>query len=680
MAVAFKVTPINPSSGQALALPQLLTGDAAMALHALLIQLHVKKMQRQLSPQQPRRQAEEEVPQQPGLVQQQQQQQSSNDLHHAPAENSTAIKQEHVSRLTSASPAAASHKGVGSTLAPQQAAAAQRGSAGANVATTQSETATALVAPSDQLAQQVLELVPSELLAQGPAALLQQLQEYVCLQQKLSGLQDSPDMTANAGHAAQVDADMPDAAARRDSQRLQLSASAPLHKSKQEVQVQQGADVVAATATTTATAAGDGDDAGAVDDEDDDLDQGGDDVVEDVDVAYLPRINAVDLVRATGMATSAADADFMPGLPATLRQQLSASKQQADQGLPADGSGISSASCTDHSDTQGPPAPGSQLAPSLPALHDDVPSSLAARCSEAQAEEAAGAGPSSEALVREASAGPATKAAGNSQRYRGVRLRPWGKWATEIRDSRNGTRVWLGTFDDPEEAAKVYDAAARELRGPKCPMNFPMLPAAEMQRYQAIAREIMLRSMTQSPCRGGRHTSEFDDVAAAAASLRSLAASAAPAAPQKLGMPAPPPPPPPVAEDTGAGAGSDPWERYKQQAQQLEAELQQLTGTLLTGISSSGMPAGGRHQEDVVGSCHGPPGQTLAAVPEPGRGPGQGKRSWVGLEQMAATNRQSTEAAAAEDSGMLHAPEPSAVPVIGSCKRQCLECLETVLE
>jgi len=44
--VAFKVTPINPSSGQALALPQLLTGDAAMALHALLIQLHVKKMVR----------------------------------------------------------------------------------------------------------------------------------------------------------------------------------------------------------------------------------------------------------------------------------------------------------------------------------------------------------------------------------------------------------------------------------------------------------------------------------------------------------------------------------------------------------------------------------------------------------------------------------------------------------
>lgn len=46
VAVAFKVTPINPSSGQALALPQLLTGDAAMALHALLIQLHVKKMVR----------------------------------------------------------------------------------------------------------------------------------------------------------------------------------------------------------------------------------------------------------------------------------------------------------------------------------------------------------------------------------------------------------------------------------------------------------------------------------------------------------------------------------------------------------------------------------------------------------------------------------------------------------
>ncbi|GMH11897.1 hypothetical protein Nepgr_013738 [Nepenthes gracilis] len=69
-----------------------------------------------------------------------------------------------------------------------------------------------------------------------------------------------------------------------------------------------------------------------------------------------------------------------------------------------------------------------------------------------------------------------------SKKFRGVRQRQWGSWVAEIRHPLLKKRIWLGTFETAEAAAKAYDQASIQMNGRIAKTNFfppPTSPSLE---------------------------------------------------------------------------------------------------------------------------------------------------------------------------------------------------------
>ncbi|XP_022880917.1 ethylene-responsive transcription factor ERF017-like [Olea europaea var. sylvestris] len=71
------------------------------------------------------------------------------------------------------------------------------------------------------------------------------------------------------------------------------------------------------------------------------------------------------------------------------------------------------------------------------------------------------------------SSSPSVEQAGEPMKYKGVRKRKWGKYVSEIRLPNSRERIWLGSYDTAEKAARAFDAALFCLRGPQSKFNFP---------------------------------------------------------------------------------------------------------------------------------------------------------------------------------------------------------------